>query len=378
MTKVHSNRRENVVREIGSALAVMSFDCPDAVKDAMCEAVERGELGYVTAEQSGRLGASVARWMVDEYGWDVPAHAIRPVVDLVAGFRAVLSHFLEPGAPIVVPTPGYMPFVSLPPLLGHPVIEVPMLRVADAWAYDFDGLRRAFERGGRLLVLCNPHNPIGKVASGDEVDEIEHLVEHAGALVFSDEIHAPLRFRGRQHLVYAARSRRTAMHTITATSASKAFNIPASKCGQLIFTNPDHQARWNAVARWNEYHASSLGVVAAEAAYASGREWLADVIARLEPAIEEAVAILDRAGHGARLVGPEATYLLWLDLRESAFSRFRDGTLADTLRRQSGLIVTDGAECGAAGDGFVRFNAALPPEQLREAMHRLVDVMRVT
>lgn len=359
--------------EIGRTLAEMDLGCPPPVTAALSQAVANGELGYVTAADTEQLQRAVSSWLSEIYRWEPPSTAIRPVADLVAGFRAVLTHLLPAGQPIIVPTPGYMPFLSMPGQIDHPVIEVPMLRTGDGWQYDFVALRAAFEAGARLLVLCNPHNPIGKVSVESELAEIEDLVSEYDGIVFSDEIHAPLVIAQRPHIVYAARNARAAAHTITATSATKAFNIPGAKCGQLIFTNPEHLAQWHRIGHWHEHQTSVLGVIATAAAYDHSRDWLAETVETLRGTVAEALALLtDSADRtGIRVIGPDATYLLWLDLTDTGL--LQPGlTSAESVRAAAGLIVTDGEQCGEAGRGAVRFNAALARADTATAMRRLV------
>lgn len=365
---------------IGTRLAEMAFGAPDPVLRALREALDEAQLGYLSAEDIIRLGHVSADWLHEEYAWKIDAEAIRPVVDLVAGFHAVLNHFVPEGAPIIVPTPAYMPFLSLPRAMDRPIIEVPMLRGQEepsiantstagaGWRYDFAGIEAAFAAGAKLLVLCNPHNPIGKVATEAELAELEAIVTRYDGLVFADEVHAPLLLGTAPHLVYAARSERAAAHTITATSASKAFNIPATKCGQLVFTNPEHLAQWQRVGSWYEHHSSKLGVIATEAAYREGKPWLNEVIDYTRQTISEALMLL--ASSPVRVVPPEATYLLWLDLTDTELAA-DDRSPAATLRERAGLIATDGAECGAVGANCIRFNGALPREHVLEAMRRL-------
>ena len=372
---------------LGRSLAEMDVGMPPVVTDVIRESLDRGVVGYLDLEHTRRLQAVVTEWFSERYGWEPAEEAIRPVPDLVTGFRAVLTHFLKPGEPIIVPTPGYMPFLALPPTIDRPVIEVPMVRRSardgagdgvgagdgDAWHYDYDGIRAAFAAGAKMLVLCNPHNPIGKVATREELARIEAIVDEAGGIVFADEIHAPILFGDTRYVSYAATSPRAAAHTITATSASKAFNIPALKCGQLIFTNPEHLAHWRRVGHWVEHGTSILGVLATEAAYRQGRTWLADTVTQLQHRVREASEIL-RASMprtGIRMIAPDATYLLWIDLSLTGLQH-RDESPVCTLEQTARLRVTDGAECGATGQGFVRFNAALRQSHVQEAMHRLV------
>ena len=359
---------------LGRSLAEMDVELAPVVAETLRESLTQGLLGYLDAEHTQRLQAVVGEWLDARYTWQPSADAIRPVPDLVTGFRAVLTHFTKPGEPIIVPTPGYMPFLALPPTIDRPVIEVPMVHDGDIWHFDFHGIRDAFAAGAKLLVLCNPHNPIGKVATDDELARIEEIVDAHRGIVFADEIHAPILLGDAPHLVYAARSARAANHTITATSASKAFNAPALKCGQLVFTNPDHLAHWRRVGHWVEHGTSILGIRATEAAYRRGSSWLEGTVHELRHRVREATDILRASADrtGIRVVSPEATYLLWINLAGTSLDIAGESAAA-TLERTARLRVTDGAECGAAGRGFVRFNAALPQSHVQEAMHRLVQ-----
>lgn len=368
-----SGRTAKNVKTIGRALAEMDYGSPPAVASALQNAIQQQQLGYLAPVDVARMQRTVNTWLHDAYGWSPGPHTIRPVADLVAGFRAVLTHFLPPGQPIIVPTPGYMPFLTLPGLIGHPVIEVPMLEEADGWQYDFAALQNAFDTGARLLVLCNPHNPIGKVTTAREMEDIEELVAANNGLVFADEIHAPLVLSTGSHLVYASRSKRAAAHTITATSASKAFNIPAAKCGQLVFTNPDHLELWLSVGHWYEHQTSKLGVIATETAYKDGCAWLTKVVQRLNDIITQTVDLLEASAEqtGIRVIRPEATYLLWLDLRGTGLIR-ADESAAEALLRTAQLVTTDGASCGAVGQGWVRLNVAMSEETTMEGVRRMI------
>lgn len=358
---------------LGRSLAEMDLEIPPVVARTVRASLTGSSPGYLDSAHTRRLQAAVGQWLHESFDWTPPEHAIRPVPDLVSGFRAVLTHFVPAGEPIIVLTPGYMPFLAMPPTLGHPVIEVPMLREANAWRYDIAGIRAAFAAGARMLVVCNPHNPIGKVASDSELAQLETVVAEWDGWVFADEIHAPLTLGNAQHRVYAARSHRAASHTITATSASKAFNMPSLKCGQLVFTNPLHLDRWLEVGHWYEHGTSTLGVSATEAAYLHGRPWLTQTIELLQRQVGDAIAMLDEVSPhaGISLIPPEATYLLWIDVSRSRL-HVPNGSSAQTLKDTVGLLVTDGEECGHAGQGYVRFNAALRESHIRPAIQRLI------
>jgi cystathionine beta-lyase len=291
---------------------------------------------------------------------------VRPVADVVAALTLAIEHFSAPGTPVVLPTPAYMPFVSVPPRLGREVIEVPL---TGAHRYDLDALAAAFEAGGDLLILCNPHNPVGRVLTAEEMLGVADVVDRYGGRVFSDEIHAPLVFGDARHVPYASLSPVTAGHTLTATSASKAWNLPGLKCAQVVLSNDADRETWAAVGPLAEHGAATLGVIANTAAYAEGGPWLADVLDYLDGnrrLLGEYVAeLLPGVGYAP----PEGTYLGWLDFRATG-----PAEPAPYFLEKAGVAMTDGLQCGEAGRGFARLNFALPRPVLREAIERMAAV----
>src|SRR3712207_818112 len=175
------------------------------------------------------MARACADWYASRYGWHVPAEWVTPLADVVAGLQVAIEQFTPPGSPVVLPTPAYMPFLKVPGALGRELIEVPLVEREGRTTYDLDGIARAFAAGGRLLVHVNPHNPLGRVFTAEEQLALADVVEAAGARVFADEIHAPLVHPGAVHRPYASLSPVTAGHTVTATSASKAWNLPGDR-----------------------------------------------------------------------------------------------------------------------------------------------------
>ncbi|MCE0445662.1 aminotransferase class I/II-fold pyridoxal phosphate-dependent enzyme [Streptomyces tricolor] len=199
---------------------------------------------------AGGLGEACADWQRRAYGWDVaPADttaAARRRPRLPRGRRALLPARL----PVIVPVPTFTPFLTVPGLLGRRVIEVGLVRSGSRYVYDLDALDRAYRQGGHLLVLCNPHNPLGRVLDAGELTAISEVVDRHGGRVFSDEVHAPLVYTGHRHVPYASTSSAAAHHTLTAVSASKAWNIAGLKCAQMVLTNDADRAPGRGSAGW--------------------------------------------------------------------------------------------------------------------------------
>src|SRR4051794_15000232 len=222
---------------LGAFVAEMDFGTAPVVRRALHDAVDGDRLGYLTTTAAAEMAAACAGWQRRRYGWEVAPEWIAPVADVLAGLQAVIERFSPPGSPVVLPTPAYMPFLTLPGLLGRPLLQVPMAERDGRARYDLDGIARAFDAGGRLLVHVNPHNPLGRVFTEEEQLALADVVDRAGGRVFADEIHAPLVHPGAVHRPYASLSPVTARHTITGTSASKAWNLPGLKAAALIFSN---------------------------------------------------------------------------------------------------------------------------------------------
>jgi cystathionine beta-lyase len=355
---------------IGAFVAEMDFGTAPAVTAALRAAVEAGAFGYLPPGLAAALSEAYAAFSRDRYGWAVAPADVRPVADVVAGLLMALEHFSAPGSPVVLPTPAYMPFVSLPPALGRPVRQVPLVEVAGRPAYDLDALDAALAPDGGLLVLCNPHNPVGRVLEPAELLAIAAVVERRGARVFADEIHGPLVYSGHRHVPYASLSPATAAHALTATSASKAWNLPGLKCAQVVLSNDADRETWERVGRLAEHGAANPGVVANTAAYSDGGPWLAAVLDHLDGTRALLGDWVAELLPGVRYLPPEGTYLAWLDFRATGPAEPAAHFLAE-----AGVAMIDGLACGDAGRGFARLNFATPRAVLRRAVEQIAAAM---
>jgi len=352
---------------IGAFIAEMDFGVAPPITRALHAAVDEGNFGYLPRALAQRMAEAYVEWSRTRYGWEVPAENVRPLADVLAALAVTIEHFSTPGSPVIIPTPAYMPFLTLPLTLGREIIQVPMTPVDGRLGYDLEALDAAFRAGGNLLVLCNPHNPIGRVLTREELVAVSEVVARHGGRVFADEIHAPLVYPGHRHIPYASISPVTAAHTVTAASASKAWNLPGMKCAQLILSSEADLAKWTQVGVLAEHGAANLGVVAATAAYTAGGQWLEEVLAYLDGNRHLLADLLAQHLPQVRYTPPEGTYLAWLDCRGLDLGDHP----AEFFVENAGVAMTDGALCGDAGKGFVRFNFATPRPIIREAVERM-------
>ena len=358
---------------IGAWVAEMDFGTAPAVSAALRRAVAEETLGYLSPALAARMGDAVADWMGREHGWAVDPVRVHPVADVMAALAVAVGEYAPAGSAVIVPTPAYMPFLTYLPAIGHPVREVPGIMEGGRWRHDLDAIDRAFAEGAATLIVCNPHNPTGTAVPRAELAAIAEIVERHGGRVFADEIHAPLRYGGVSHVPYASVSEAAASHAITGTSASKAWNIPGLKAAQLITSNDVDEERYRRFGFAAVHGASTLGVVAAIAAFRDGRAWLDDTLAYLDGNRRELAALLAEEVPSAVYTPPDATYLAWIDLRQLTVV---GDAPADFLRERAGVAMTDGRLCGAGFEGFVRFVFAMPRPLLVEAVRAMGAALR--
>lgn len=353
--------------KIGAFVAEMDFGIAPPITRTLQAAVDAGAFGYLPAAVARSMSLAYSAFARERYRWDVAAEDVRPLADVIAGLEAAIRHFSTPGSAVIVPTPAYMPFLTVPGALGRDLIQVPMARDGGRYTYDLVALDAAFAAGGNLLVLCNPHNPVGRVLEPDELAAVAEVVERHGGRVFSDEIHAPLVYPGRRHTPYASISAATAEHTLTATSASKAWNLPGLKCAQLILSNDHDRELWTRIGPAAEHGAANLGVIANTAAYTDGGPWLDDVLTYLDANRRALDDLVRQQLPGVGYVPPEGTYLAWLDMRDLELG----DRPAQFFLDRAGVAMIDGGLCGDAGRGFIRYNFATP----RPIMERTIEAM---
>lgn len=357
---------------IGAWIAEMDFGVAEPIARALHESVDKARFGYTPESANADLARAYSEFAARRYGVEIDPDMVRSLPDVLAGMAVIIEYYTRPGSAVIVPTPAYMPFLLLPDWWDRQIVQVPMARDGDRWVYDLDALAAAYDaHDAQLLVLCNPHNPIGRVLTRDEMLAIADVVEAKGGLVFSDEIHAPLIYPGRTHVPYASLDERTAAHTITATSASKAFNLPGLKCAQIVFSNAAHRQAWTRAGRWTEHGASRPGIDANIAAYDHGEPWLERTIAYLDRNRKALTGLVAQKLPGVRYAEPEATYLALLDFRETGLG---DDPSA-SLREEGGVALTPGPACGEAARGFARLNFGTPLPIVTEIVDRMAGVL---
>lgn len=352
---------------IGAWVAESDLGTAPAITAALHRAVDDGVMGYLPPALSTDMSRATSEWMLDRFDWRVSASRVHPMGDVIVAFELAITRLSRPGSAIIVPTPAYMPFLTVPGLHDRDVIQVPMVERDGRLVLDLEAIDRELTAGAGLVVLCNPFNPIGRVFDRDELLALAAVVDRHDARVFADEVHAPIIFDGRQHVPYASISDSAARHSLTATSASKAWNLPGLKTAQVILTSDDDEKQWERLGPMASHGASTLGVIANTVAYRESREWLDDTVAYYDANRRLLGDLLAERLPEVGYRAPEGSYIAWLDVSKLGLG----DDPATVLRERAGLAVTDGRACGVAGAGHVRVILATPRPIVEEIVERL-------
>ncbi len=349
-------------------VAEMDFALAPAIAEALSRAVSDGVTGYPRFEIGGELGAAYAGFAQRRHGMDVDPEQVLPVVDVTAGVRLALDVLSGPG-PLVLPVPAYSPHLGIAEVSGRQRVDLVVDPDATRAELDLDRLDRLFADGARTLLLTQPHNPWGRVFSPTELEGVRDVVIKHGARVVADEIHAPLVLPGAEFVSYLDVDG-TADHAVAVVAASKAFNTAGLRCAQIISRDVATRDRLLSVPMARNESWSSLGVVAAVAAYTDGDAWLDALIHRLDEQRSLLTALLAEHLPAARMRPLEGTYLAWIDVR--AYGHADPASLA----LQKGRVrVAPGHDFHPDLPGHLRLNIATSPDRLREIVRRLAGAL---
>lgn len=347
-------------------VAETDYPLAPAVTAALQRAVELGDTGY-TSPASG-IRESYAAFAKRRFDWDVAPDAIRSTGDVIMGVVEILRRSISPGDRVVVTPPVYPPFYEAIPEAGGVVERIPLLRRDGGFELDLAGIENALRDGARAVLLCNPHNPTGTVHSRETLARLAEIAEAFGAVVVSDEIHAPLTQPGVTFTPFLDASDAAARVGYAVTSASKAFNLAGLKCALMIATDP---VRFEVVKKLPaevEWRTGLFGALASVAAFSPESDaWLDSMLAAVDRNRRLLGELLVQHVPGARYHAPPAGYLAWVDLTDVGWG---DNPGVKILR-DARVALHYGPAFGVEGRGRVRVNIGCSPEVLTEAVQRI-------
>ena len=360
-------------------VADMDFAAPPAVTRSLARRAAHPVYGYSIYPDS--LYESLIAWLWQRHGWKVHREWIMMCPGVVPSLHAAVMTFSEPGESIIAQPPVYFPFFSAVTSTGRQLTYNPLRLRSGRYEIDFDHLEQCAE-GARLLLLCSPHNPVGRVWSKPELEDILHIAKKHDLVIFSDEIHSDLIYPENKHYVLSMLAEASAgnrANIITAVAPSKTFNIPGLNLSVLIV--PDPESREALIRTFDTMHVSAsnpFSIVAFEAAYREGEGWLEELLVYLRETRDYVRNYLATHLPEIRLIEPEGTYLLWLDCSVlKAELKLNDAQLRHFFVHDAGVGMSPGTLFGEANNGFMHMNINAPRrviqaalENIKEAEHR--------
>ncbi len=349
-------------------VADMDFAAPEPVLKALEARVRHGAFGYSGSDP--RDVDAVVGWMKRRHGVDVPRDAVLFSPGVVDSLRVAVAAVTKPGDSVVVQTPVYGPFYGAVEAAGCVVRRNPLLNTPDGWMMDFSDLEAAFREGARAILLCSPHNPVGRVWTRAELERVSALARHWGAVIIVDEIHADLEMPGFKNTSILS----VDPDAMAFVSATKTFNLAALRHSSALIPNPDRRKAFQDEFNRRGIGGTNLfGALAQRTAYNEGEPWLDELLGYLDGTrrfVEGFLAQRLPMIRPSRLMG---TYLMWLDMRALKLGQ---DELCRFLIEKAGLGMTNGAFFGPEGTGFMRLNIATPRRYVEQAMEQLEKAVK--
>lgn len=371
--KTNSLKFDNIDKTLGVApdaipmwVADMDFAVAPCIADALRARMEHRVLGYTLRTES--FAESIVGWQKRRNGWVVKPEWVGFSPGVVAGIAVAISQFTKPGEKVIVQTPVYHPFFLTVKALGREVAYNSLLNHRQYAQIDFDDLELK-ARTAKMLLLCNPHNPGGRVWTRAELARIADICSRNGVMVVSDEIHSDLVYKPAVFTPYASISDASAQKSLTLSAPSKTFNIAGLATSYVVAPNAEILKRYNAgLDAMHIGFGNLFGNVALEAAYNGGDEWVDQLISYLKGNVDFAIGYAEKNIPQMHIVRPEATFLLWCDCREFNMS---ERELSDFFAHRAKVAVNMGSMFGQEGRGFVRLNIGCPRATLETALERI-------
>lgn len=348
-------------------VADMDFACPPCVTEALVKRAQHPIYGYPGISQE--MFGAVIGWMQRRFGVEVQQEWLVTLPGVVPGLHYAIDAFTEPGDKVIVQSPVYYPFYQSVRNRGRTLVENPLKETDGYYAIDFDDLRSKIDEQTKMLILCSPHNPVGRVWSREELTTLAEICVEHDLLIVSDELHCDLVYEKGTHIPIFSLSPEIAERSITFIAPSKTFNLAGLFTSVAIAPNPRVAREFRAaMGKTGIEFVNLFGIEALTAAYQGGDEWLDSLLHYLRGNAEYIQQFLQERMPQVTMRLPEATYLGWIDFRALGLST---AELKQLMIHEAGVGLSDGVSFGERGAGFQRINFACPRSILEEGMERI-------
>ena len=352
-------------------VADMDFATPDFIIDALKRRLEHPVLGYPV--QYDGYWQSIVDWVYSHHGWRVEREWMRYIPGIVKGIGMVINAFTQPDDKIIIQPPVYHPFRLVPEHNGREVVTNLLIREGDTYRMDFEQLEQIIDDKCKILILANPHNPIGITWDRQTLAHLAEIAVKHNLIVISDEIHCDMALYGNRHTPFASVSDEAARCSITFSAPSKTFNIAGIVSSYAIVPDPVLREKFFSWLTANEMDMATIfAMTATEAAFTKGEEWRQQMLAHVESNIDYVDNFLKENIPAVRAIKPQASFLVWLDFTALGLPHEK---LIDFLVNEAHLAMNDGAMFGAGGEQHTRLNVGTQRAVLEQAMKQLKEAI---
>ncbi|TDL78595.1 MalY/PatB family protein [Peribacillus frigoritolerans] len=349
-------------------VADMDFKAPKQVVAALAERASHGIFGYTSTGFGAKK--AVQNWMEKRHSWNITQESIVFSSGVVTALSMAIQSLTDPGDSVLIQSPVYHPFFDMTEKNNRTIINNQLKLVQGKYEIDFADLEEKLsDPAVKLMLLCNPHNPGGRVWSSDELKKLGELCAAHHVIVVSDEIHSDLMLFGHKHVPFASISKELADISITCMAPSKTFNLAGLQSSAIIIPNKDLRTRYEDYQkRQGFFTLNTFGITGMEAAYTYGAPWLEELTAYLEGNVNTVTSFIAEKLPELKVIQPDSTYLVWIDCRSLSKT---DAELKALLLEKGRLALEEGTKYGPGGEGFVRMNIGCPRSVVLEGLTRL-------
>lgn len=353
-------------------IADMDFTTPPFIIKALRERLDHEILGYSYRPDS--YFEAFINWVSELHGWEISREWIEFSPGVVPALNLCTHAYTSPGDEIIIQPPVYPPFFGAVNDHGRKLVFNPLVDTEQGFRIDFEGLRKIITPKTRMLILSNPHNPVGRVWTLEELTELAEICHDRRIVILSDEIHSDLVLPGARHIPLASVSQKAASVTVTCMAPSKTFNLAGLSTSSMIISDPGLMEKFRKTLVGLHLHLGNIfGNVASEAAYTHGREWLEQLMNYIEGNVDLVINFCRERLPVIRPVRPEATYMIWLDCR--AMER-NSQELNRFFVEEAGVGMNEGSRFGPGGEGFMRMNLACPKATVVSALEQIENAIK--
>lgn len=348
--------------------ADMDFKAAQPIIDALRQVVDAGHFGYPYKRAS--YYEAIIGWFKRKFNWELRPEWIANSISIYPAFQAFIEALTEPGDEIIIQTPVHYVFEHIITANGRSTIENPLHVKDGRYTFDLEDLQAKITAKTKMIILCNPQNPMGRVWTREELTAIVEICLRHGVIILSDEVYLGLTYRGYTHTPIASLSKEAAMNTITLASPSKSFNITGLKHSLVIAENPKFLELYKKELMKNDEHfgESLFGQAATEAAFAHCDDWIEQLMTYLADNYRTVLTFMNTHFPEVKVYEPEATYFVWMDFN---FLGMSNAQLTSFFEDRARIIVNQGHSLGTGGSGFIRLNIGCPRQILEQGLQRI-------